>query len=106
MTRPLLRAALLAVGVVAAASFGFACSSSGDSDSGQSADTSCNSPVRRIRLKPAFGNLQFTIPTTLVRTPDNSTWVVGEKAGIIKSFANKDDVDSASVLLDIRDRVN
>ena len=106
MTRRLIHAAALALSVAVASVSGFACSSSGGSDSSESADTTCNSPVGGIRLQPAFANLQFVIPTTLVRTPDNSTWFVAEKGGTIKSFANNDNVQSADVLMDIRDRVN
>ena len=106
MTRPWIHAAVLSVGLAAASLSGFACSSSGGADSSESAATSCNAPVSGVRLSPAFANLSFTIPTTLVRTPDNSTWFVAEKGGTIKSFANRDDVASADVLLDITDRVN
>ena len=106
MTRPWIHAAILSVGLAAASLTGFACSSGGGADSSESASTSCNSPVTGVRLQPAFANLKFVIPTTLVRTPDNATWFVAEKGGTIKSFANRDDVASADVLLDITDRVN
>jgi glucose/arabinose dehydrogenase len=101
-----LRAALLATGLASASILGFACSSSGDGDSSESAATACNAPVTGIRLKQAFPNLKFAIPTTLILSPDKSTYFVTEKAGVIKSFANDEATETANVVLDIRDRVN
>ncbi|CAN5925300.1 hypothetical protein BH11MYX4_BH11MYX4_24240 [soil metagenome] len=106
-SRRWLRDAALAVGLAVVGTVGFACSSSeDDGDTSEAAQTACNSPVPGIRLSPAFPNLQFSIPTTLVRSPDNKTYFVAEKAGTIKSFPNDPNAASATTFLDIRDRVN
>ena len=106
-SRRWIRDASLAISLAVVGTVGFACSSTNDDgESSESAATACNSPVPGIRLAPAFPNLQFSIPTTLVRSPDNSTWFVAEKAGTIKTFANDPNAQSASLFLDIRERVN
>ena len=102
-----LRDASLAIGLAVVGTVGFACSSSGDdATANDEALTACNSPAAGIRLSPAFPNLTFNIPTTIVRSSDNATYFVTEKAGTIRTFPNDPNVLSSTVFLDIRDRVN
>ena len=96
---------LFAAAAVVSLATMLACSSDEEGTS-ESDQTACNAPVAGVSLKPAFANLKFTIPTSIVLSPDKKTYFVAEKAGIIKTFANNANVDRATVALDIKSRVN
>ncbi len=68
---------------------------------------SCSSTPGQIVLENAFPNLNFSRPVDLQNAGDGSNRIfVVEQAGIIKVFANDAGVSSASIFLDIRDRVD
>jgi glucose/arabinose dehydrogenase len=87
-----------------------ACSQlSGEPESALQSDVAaCSVDAVAVSSQPFFPNLQFNIPTTFVRTPDNSTAVVTEKAGVIKAFPNRQDATPADVttMIDFTSRVN
>lgn len=61
----------------------------------------------QVRLDPAFPGLSFTSPVVLKQGPvDGARWYVGEKAGFIRVFNNDPNASSATIFLDIADRVN
>ncbi len=60
-----------------------------------------------IQLTRVFPQLSFAEPTVLRQAPGDSTrWFVGEKAGVIRVFANDNNASSANVFLDISAVVN
>jgi len=65
------------------------------------------SSVPEISVTRVFDSLSFNRPTVLRQAPGDATrWFVGEKAGVIRVFANNPSSSSASVFLDISGRVN
>ena len=61
----------------------------------------------QLQIEQAFPNLSFTRPVDLQHSPDSSNRLfVVEQAGIIKVFANEQQVNSAAVSLDITGRVD
>jgi glucose/arabinose dehydrogenase len=63
--------------------------------------------VPDIVTTEVFTQLAFSQPVALQQAPgDASRWFVAEKAGVIRVFDNNAGVSSATVFLDIRDRVN
>lgn len=75
-------------------------------------NTTCVAPERPIQdaavvIEPAFPNLSFNLPIALVQFPsDDSQFILIEKTGIIKRFANDPNTATASVIADLRDRVS
>jgi glucose/arabinose dehydrogenase len=60
-----------------------------------------------ITTQAVFANLSFTRPVALMQAPGDSTrWFVVEKGGVVRVFANDQNVASASVFLDISNLVN
>ena len=71
-----------------------------------SEDPTGGAPARPMTLVRAFPGLTFSQPTDLQAPADGSGRLfVPEQAGVIKVFDGKQDVASASVFLDLRDRV-
>ena len=65
------------------------------------------SSVPEISATRVFDSLSFNRPTVLRQAPADATrWFVGEKAGLIRVFANNPSSSSASVFLDISGQVN
>ena len=61
----------------------------------------------QFQLEPAFPNLQFTRPVDLAHPGDGTSRLfVVEQSGKIHVFENRSDVSSASLFLNIEDRVN
>jgi len=60
-----------------------------------------------ITTRPAFTALTFERPLAMTQAPgDSSCWFVAEQPGRVLAFANTDMVDSTSVFIDIRSRVD
>jgi hypothetical protein len=77
------------------------------------ANATCLAPPRAtagtiVRLTTPYPALPgFTQPTALLQAPgEDSRWYVLEKAGRVRVFENEPTVASASLWLDIGDRVN
>jgi len=67
----------------------------------------CNTTQAQLNLEVAFPNLSFSRPVDFQHSGDgtNRLFVV-EQAGLIRVFENAPTVQTTSVFLDIRDRVN
>jgi len=60
-----------------------------------------------IGLEPAFANLSFAEPLLLIQAPgDSARWFVGERAGVVRSFANDPGVSISTVFVDLRSVVD
>jgi uncharacterized repeat protein (TIGR03806 family) len=60
-----------------------------------------------IAVVDAFPNLTFSSPVLMIQAPgDDTKWYVVEQGGVIRVFANDDSTTTASVFVDLRDRVN
>jgi glucose/arabinose dehydrogenase len=71
------------------------------------ASSSATAPLAQVPVSRAFPALTFSNMTGMYEIPDGSNrFAVTEQAGRIMVFDDKPDVTRASVLLDIRDRVN
>ena len=61
----------------------------------------------QVELEPAFPNLTFSQPVDIQHPGDGTDRLfVVEKPGVIRVFANDVDVSTASIFLDIQDRVD
>jgi glucose/arabinose dehydrogenase len=59
-----------------------------------------------IRVERVFPGLAFTQPVAMLQVPGDATrWFVVEQGGVIRVFANSDNVANSSVVLDISARV-
>src|SRR5690349_2929480 len=73
---------------------------------------SCLAPARpttstQISLQHVFGNLRFNTAVNLLQAPgDGSRFFVVQKGGVVKVFANDDNVATAQTFVDITARVN
>ncbi len=62
-------------------------------------------PLPPLEVVRAFPKLKFDRPVAIANAGDGSNRLfVCEQRGIIRAFENRDDVDSSSVFLDLRDR--
>lgn len=60
-----------------------------------------------IVTRTVFGNLNFDQPVALLQAPgDSARWFVVERAGVVRVFANDQDVMSSDVFLDISSTIN
>ena len=72
---------------------------------------SCVAPPRvtgtsTVSVERAFPGLTFLEPVAMLQAPgDSSRWFVVEQNGIIRVFANEQNVQTSQVFLDIDDRV-
>jgi glucose/arabinose dehydrogenase len=71
---------------------------------GSPASTDATGPLPEVGLQRVFQNVSFTEPTGLYQAPDGR-WFATEQAGRVLSFEDRQDA-SASVVLDIRDKVS
>ena len=64
-------------------------------------------PLQALTVSPAFPSLNFRRLTNLVQPPHvNGLWYAAQQDGIVASFPDDPSASTASVFLDIRDRVS
>lgn len=70
------------------------------------AASSAVATIPTVHLEPAFSALTFSRPVFITQAPDDTNRMfVVEQTGRIMVFENRDDVTTATVFLDIKDRV-
>lgn len=73
---------------------------------GTSGGTAPESEASSIVLTRVFAQIAMSQPVALLQLPGNDEyWYVVEQGGRVLRFANRDDVSSSSVFVDLRDRV-
>lgn len=76
------------------------------------ANTTCVAPAKpalttsaNVTLEPAFPNLSFSRPTSIVMGPSGDRWYVLESEGILETFPDDATATATTVAMDIQDRV-